>query len=370
MDHIKILKRAFSISWNYKVLWVFGILLALTTFRSGGNGGDGGGSHGSSGGSGSIPHINQFSLPSVSTEITNTLIVVGIGLLCLVLLLVALAVIVHYVSENTLIRLVDNYETTGEKVGVRQGFRLGWSRTALRLFAIDLLIGVSVLVVVVLGLLISAAPLLVWLTGIVPLEVFGTVLSIGLALVVIFIAILVAIALSLLLKFYHRACVLENLGVIDSIRRGTLLVRRRLGDVVIMGLILFALGLAVLILLIPVGILVFLAALVIGGLPALLVGALTALFTQGNLPWILAAIVGVPIFMLVFIAPLAFLGGLVQTYTSTTWTLTFREAVALEAARKEKEMVSNQPEEISPAEESDKPEEGDKPEESGPAENS
>ena len=36
MDHIKILKRAFNITWVYRALWVFGIILALTT---GGNSG-------------------------------------------------------------------------------------------------------------------------------------------------------------------------------------------------------------------------------------------------------------------------------------------------------------------------------------------
>ena len=31
MNHIQILKRAWTILWSYKTLWVFGILFALTT---------------------------------------------------------------------------------------------------------------------------------------------------------------------------------------------------------------------------------------------------------------------------------------------------------------------------------------------------
>ena len=31
MDHTKILKRAWHILWQYRVLWVFGFILALTT---------------------------------------------------------------------------------------------------------------------------------------------------------------------------------------------------------------------------------------------------------------------------------------------------------------------------------------------------
>ena len=30
MDHVKVLKRAWEILWRYRVLWVFGIILALT----------------------------------------------------------------------------------------------------------------------------------------------------------------------------------------------------------------------------------------------------------------------------------------------------------------------------------------------------
>ena len=35
MDHIKILKRAWEITWRYPALWVFGIILALTTAQRG-----------------------------------------------------------------------------------------------------------------------------------------------------------------------------------------------------------------------------------------------------------------------------------------------------------------------------------------------
>ncbi len=37
IDFGKILKRAWHILWNYKVLWIFGILLAITAGRGGGS---------------------------------------------------------------------------------------------------------------------------------------------------------------------------------------------------------------------------------------------------------------------------------------------------------------------------------------------
>ena len=46
IDIGKILKRAWHILWNYRILWLFGVLLALTS--GGGGGGNGGGNGGSS----------------------------------------------------------------------------------------------------------------------------------------------------------------------------------------------------------------------------------------------------------------------------------------------------------------------------------
>ena len=335
MDHFKILKRSFTITWNYRALWVFGILLALTSARSGGsNGGTRSGiGPGESG-------------PNIPVEWINGLIIAGIALACIVLLLIVVGAVVRYISETALIRMVDQHEGTGEKIGVRQGFRLGWSRLALRLFLMDLLIGVSTTVVFLLALLVAAAPLLVWLTDSEPARILGTVLAIGLAVLIIFAGIVVAIVLSLLLQFFRRAVVLENLGVLEGMRRGWQLVRQRLGDVVVMGVILFAMGLVWAIVMIPVIILLLLVAVVVGGLPALLVGTIVSLFTEGATPWIVAAIVGFPIFLLVIGAPSLFLNGLVETYRSSTWTLTYRELLALEGARPAPGAENNPPAEL------------------------
>src|SRR5436190_8247654 len=151
MDHFKILRRAFSITRDYRVLWVFGILLALTTgSNSGGNGGNGGD------GSGNHNGIPSGSWPKLTTEMITAIITAAIVLFCVVVVWVIIGLVVHYVSETALIRLVDRHEATGEKLGVRQGFRWGWSRPALRLFLLDLFIFLNVMVVFVLLLLVSA----------------------------------------------------------------------------------------------------------------------------------------------------------------------------------------------------------------------
>ena len=326
MDHIRIIKRAFSITLSYRALWVFGILVALTT---GGRVSGGGGGGGDGGGTGPGP----FPRPEISPDVLTGLIVAAVVFLCVMLLLAAAATIARYVAETALIRMVDQHESTGVKVSVRQGFRLGWSRAALRLFLIDFVIGLSMLIAFLLLVLLAASPLLVWLTDSTPARVLGTVVAVALAVVVIFLAIVASIALSLMAPFWHRAVVLEDRNVNAAVRRGWHLLRQRLGDVVLMGLILFALGLAWTIVLVPVIFLLVAVAAIGGGLPALLVYAVASLIAQGATPWIAAIIVGLPIFIVVMAIPLAVLGGLVQTFQSSTWTLTYRELLALEAAR-------------------------------------
>ncbi len=329
MDHIRILKRALSITTSYRALWIFGILAGLTA----GARASGGGSNGGGGGGGTGP--GTFQWPEISPDVLTGLIVAGVVFLCVVLLLAVAATIARYVAETALIRMVDQHEATGVKVSIRQGFRLGWSRAALRLFMLDFVLGLSVLIAFLLLLLVAASPLLVWLTDSIPARVLGTVMAVALGVVVIFVVILASIALSLLLQFWHRAVVLEDRNVNAAVRRGWQLLRQRLGDVVVMGLILFALGLAWTIVLVPVVFLLVAVAAIGGGLPALLAYAVTSLLTQGATPWIVAAIVGLPIFIVVMAIPLAFLGGLTQTFQSSTWTLTYRELLALEAARQE-----------------------------------
>jgi hypothetical protein len=328
MDHFKILKRAFSITWNYRVLWVFGFLLALTLPRGNFNVNYQFGANDFNGSRGFPP----FS-PAILPQVINTIIAIGIALLCIIFLLVIAGTIVRYISETALIRLVDQNEATLEKVNLRAGFRMGWSRRAFRLFLIDLLFGAVGIVVFLLLLTVAAAPLLVWLTNSDLLRTLGTVTGIGMIFLVILFLILIAVILSVVMQFIRRAAVLEDLGVFASIQRGFILVRQRLGDIVIMALIMFALGLGWAVLSIPLFILLLLAAVVLGGLPALLAGAITGLFVQGSLPWIIAILIGLPVFLVILVVPASFVSGLVQVFTSSTWTLTYREVLALGGAR-------------------------------------
>ena len=231
MDPIKVLKRAWEITWRYRALWIFGIILALTT--------GGGGFRGGGGGDGIQYNLKGEDFPDFQwgqipfPEIVNTLIAIGVGLACVIVILIIAATIARYVAETALIRMVDDYEETGEKRSVRQGFRMGWSRTAWRLFLIKLLIGLPTALAFILLFVLAFAPLLLWATESKVAGVIGTVTTIGLFFPILFLTIVVGVVLSLLRKFFWRACALEELGVIESIRQGFGVVKQHLKDVLV-----------------------------------------------------------------------------------------------------------------------------------------
>ena len=352
MDPIKILKRAWAILWSYRALWVFGILLALTT--AGGAGGNGGGS----GQYRNNPNPN-FTFPQNGQPIgqqiqqfiqqgiqsfgqppfnqVNFWIGIGIALAIVILILMVVAAFLRYISETALIRMVDQYEATGEKATIRQGFRFGWSRTSWRLFLINLLVSLPNIIVVLFLLGAGVIVFLLFSAGNQVLSVIGVVALIGAFFLLIFILIILDALLNLLRHFFWRVCALEGTGVFESIRRGFGLVRRNWKNSGLMWLIMIGLGIAWIIvaliaflLLIPVFIVLALVGLVIGGIPALAVYGLTSLFLSAPATWIIAALVGFPILILIVSLPVIFLRGLKETFHSTVWTLTYRELKALE----------------------------------------
>ena len=332
MDHVKILKRALDISWRYKALWVFGIILALTTGRNGGSGNSGSSVDRSSfgDGQGEFPRFfDQFSPPNITPEMVPGLIAAGLGLVCLVFILTLVFIVARYVAETALIRMVDHYEETDQKVTIRQGFGWGWSRASWRLFLIDLLIGLPLALIFIALFMLALSPLLLWATENTAAGVMGTVVTVGVFFLLITLAIVIAATLSLLQQFFRRVCVLDDQGVIESIKQGFALVKQNLKDVGIMWLIMIGVGIGWVILLIPLMILLLALGVIVGGVPALLVAGLAGQMVEGTLPWVIGGAVGIPILIMVMAIPLLFVGGLYEVFRSSVWTLTYREVTVL-----------------------------------------
>jgi hypothetical protein len=342
MNHKDILKRAWSILWSYKTLWVFGIILGLTT-ASGGQRlsnytsdranranqttPDFLGKSFQEGFENASKEFEKLFTDVIPAEWVRTAIIIGITLGCLILLFIIASTIFRYLSRTALIRMVDDYEETDTKATIRQGFRIGWSRKAWRLFLIDLLIWLPVIVAFIVLFLIIFAPLLFWATDNVAAGILGTVMTIGLFVLGIFLAIVITAALRLLLEFFWRAAALEDLGVVDAIKYGFRLVKENLAGVGLMWLIILGVNIGYTIIMIPVVILVMLTAGVISGVIGLIAAGTIGLITS---PLVVGLVVGSPIFILLMVIPLAFVDGLRQTYLSSAWTLTFRELRSLE----------------------------------------
>jgi len=339
MDHFNILKRAWQILLGCKPLWFFGFLLALTTSSWGWTLFNFGLPEGSDysfalpdGTIVKIPGENQLNWEGgIPDEVVQWLITAGITLLCVVVVMVVLGLVVRYISETALIRMVNGYEQTGETCKIGQGLKLGFSRYAVRFFLIDLVIALLAVLIFILLFAISIAPFFLWMTESTALGIIGTVAGIGLLFLFIFLAIIVGAALNLLRDFIKRACALEALGVFTSMGRGFALVKRHLRDVGLMWLLMFGIRLGWPIVILPVALLLASIGILIAGGAGLLVGWLAGLAFAGNLSIVLASIFGFAVFMLVVGVPLAFLTGLRDTFVSSTWTLTYRDLLALES---------------------------------------
>jgi hypothetical protein len=355
IDIGKILKRAWHILWNYRILWIFGLLLAITS----GGGSSGNGGSGNSGyqfnGSNSNPGINWNSSPFLQ-DLYNwfqqdivplaahpdqhiaTFVWIGVGLLLLFLVVGVIFAFIRYTSETAVIRMVDEYERTGEKVGFRQGWRLGWNRRAFRIWVIDLIVSLPVLLLLA---VLGGLGLLAFLGargGHGAAVAASLIAAIGCAFLFILAFIVFAVALSLLRQFFIRKAALENAGIGESFRSGWGMFKRNWKSAGLMWLVMIGIGIGVGIagiivffLLIPAYIVLALPAAVVALIPGLAVFGITSIFASGPLAWILGVLAALPFFFLIVFAPLALVTGWYKIYSSSVWTLTYREIQALES---------------------------------------
>jgi hypothetical protein len=365
MKHKDILKRAWQILWDYKALWIFGFILAITTAS---------GSSSNAANSASNSNQNQSTMEESwgeswdeswnedwkeaeqeferffeeinPAEILTAAVSLAVLFGCMIVFIIIVVVIFRYMSETALIRMVDHYEDAGEKLSIRQGFRLGFSRTAVKVFLVDLVINLPLLVIGIAYVFLVMMPLLLLLTENDMAGVVGVVTAIGLFFIGIFLAFIIFTAISVLKHFFRRAVAIEGMGVFEAIGHGFQLVRKNLVDIGLMWLITIGINLGFSIILIPITLIMLIISAVFGGVVGLAVGGLMAMITEGALPIIVGVMAGVPIFFIMMIVPLGLLDGLREIFMSTTWTLTYREARALGGLRVESLDLEIDPDEV------------------------
>ena len=246
MEYGKLLNRSVNIVWQNKFLIVLGILASLV--NGGFNGGGGGNGNGQP-----IGDLGQF--PEFREEIAGLAVGAIIALVCVAVFIGIVLWAISTIARGGLIAGVDTIES-GEKSSFRQAWSAGWQK-AWTLLGIGILPAIPGLILFVVGLLaLGAYGGIFALLGEGFAEPAGAA---GLAIAVVLIACIVipiVLVLSILRNFAERACMLENLGVIDAYRRGTSVLMANLGEAII----LFLLQIAIFIIL---GILLFIPGLIL-----------------------------------------------------------------------------------------------------------
>jgi hypothetical protein len=362
----KILKRSWHILWNYRMLWVFGFILALTV---------GGSSFGNNSRSSTNDRNNNnqpqgirqpgdwnweglrgetpreklndaFRQAGVEIQKLQAQypvefrmgISVAITVLVMILILSFIGAILRYVAETATIRMVDEYEQTGVKVGFRQGWKYGWSRSAWRLFLINFVVHIPTLVLFVILGLVGWWIVTTALNGVESALITSLIAGIGLAFISILVVGILMVVLYLLRDFAWRTSVIEGTGVMESLRMATALVKRNWKSAGLMWLVMIGIkiawGIAFFILVFPlliVSVITAVGGLLVAVVPSLLTAGIASLLAAPDYwPWIFALVIGFPLFATVAFSPILLVSGWGLTYESNVWTLTYRELKALE----------------------------------------
>ena len=282
MEYGKTFSRSFNIVWQNKFLILMGILAALaggSNFTSSWGGDSGNGN--------AAPFEDEFAVWAAG-------LIVGVG--CLVLIVGIILWAISTIARGGLIASVDDIES-GEKSGFRKSWGAGWNKAG-ALLGIGILPAIPALILFVGGLMAFGA-----YGGMAALvnEEFADFTGAGLGISIALIACIlvpIMLVLGILRNFAERACMLEDMGVIDSYRRGYRVLMDNLGQAII----LFLLQLA---LFIGLGILFFLPGLIL---------VLCCIFW----PLLLAV------------------NGFVTAFVSGLWTLAWREWTGVEPPMVEK----------------------------------
>lgn len=328
MNYTEILKRALKITWTRRALWLFGILLALVS------GNPAGGFRGYSfsgrqldfrgwdpSAQDSFTRWLQYLWDTFSGDLGISLNALGKVLIVVAILLflwLLVSIVVRYFAQNALIRMVAHVEETQGTVTVGEGFRLGWTRPAWYMFLIDLVLGIPFALVAILLIAIGLSPLLLLLVDTVSAKVVGIGLTVLLMLFFVAVLIVAGVALSVIAQLAYRQAALSGKGTLESITEAYRMLREHFANVAVIWLLLLAIGIGWGLVLLPIFIVLFVLAAVMGGAPAFLIYQATRTVWPSLL-------IGVPVGMVIIGLPLLFLTGLYQTFVSAVWTLTYRE---------------------------------------------
>jgi len=324
MDYGKIIARAWEITKKYRSLWWLGLLAGFAEEFGGGV------PSGSGWKTGSSPEIENFQgteavsgvadrLPQVlgtatsSATDSTTQIINWIGnypylFVLIILISILLYVLLSYIGNAARAGhylSVEEIEAKSKELGFGKAFNLG-QKFAWRLFG-QSWFGALVIIAVLIGLaVIVAIPIL--LGGQDSTPAIAITISLGIIALLAFIAF--AIAFGIILRFAARAMVLRNLGIIESINFGKNILQKRLSNTLLVWLIEVGLSIAIMI---GLFITILLVILLLGGVAV-------GLWFLNKI--VFGAYVGIAV--LALFVGFATLSGILNSFMSSYWTLSFR----------------------------------------------
>ncbi len=302
MDFTALIKKSFTLAWNNRVLWLFGLLAGSMSAVGGYN---------STFPSFSFDYSSKNSSNKISAEAvkhfqnfvqsipTQTWIILIIIFTLVIVLLLIIGIFVSSWASSALAYSTLNmhHERPTFKKGSRAGLQYWW-----RFYLLTLTLGLAVLAFI----LLLALPLLFLFLA--DLKTLMAIYFFVGVIVLIFSLFIVAIFSSLLTILGQRLIIHRGLGVLESIRVAGSLIKKHLGETLLtyfLGVALnFGFGFVLLIALIPI-------ALVI----------LVLFFIN---PWLIIPAL-IPAIMLLMVFT-----GFWQAYSSVYWTLFYQHLTALE----------------------------------------
>lgn len=303
----EIIKKSFGYLKKYRALWYLGILAALT------EGGVSGGSFNGFGGSSNFDTNSTDRLQSTVTKAGNWVSTssLEVGILLLAFFLISFIILyVSYSARAGLIGAVDDLESGKEKISLHDAFENGrkyfWRLLGLTiLIALIITAAILVLVGLILALVAIAIATTPWLLLI--LIPIGLVFIVGVFVLSVYASLLVLLA--------TRQIIIKNSGIVASLHEASEIINKNTSNLIIAWLINTAFGIAF-------GIAVAIAVLITGGILVLLgVG----IYFASNIVGVL--IYAIP-FGLAFLALLLLMGGVVNAYFSTYWTIVYKRLIA------------------------------------------
>lgn len=253
--------------------------------------------------------------------------------------------ILHTIAEIAMVRMVDQWDDSGEKIPFREAFQLGWSKKIWRIFLIYLTFLLQVFLIllfVVILIAIIVVPFIASANGngafsIVPILILLVIGLIGFVALIVF-GLLVSAAIPLMI----RSCVLDDMGVLDSVDRGYALCRKQLKEIGIMALLNYAVTIAWSLIAVMFRWFFSIVGLVLGGGVFWLLGQMTGLFNAGADPGalILPLAVGGLLYLIITVVPFTLAYAVQYIFQSSLWTLTYRQLPAPEKPQAVTEAVS------------------------------